>query len=180
MLKQNDNIGLVTFDTGISEIIPPKNSLSNYRNILRILEEIKPSEKTKISSTLHILAEKLKRRGLVVLISDLWDDTDEIISGIKHLRHEKHEVIVFHILDNDEINLPFKGPITFVDLETGISLKTVAENIQGKYKESVENLEKFFMKELGKNMIDYMMVSTSTTFDRLLIKYLGKRRRLYR
>ncbi|MDD3625912.1 MAG: DUF58 domain-containing protein [bacterium] len=180
MFKQNDNIGLVTFDTGITDILPPKKSLSNYRNILYTLEQVKPSSKTQISSALHILAEKLKRRGLIILISDLWDDTDEIISGIKHLRHEKHEVIVFHILDDDEINLPFKGPITFIDLESGLSLKTVAENIQSKYKESVKDMEQFFLKELGRNQIDYMLVSTETPFDKLLLKYLAKRRRLYR
>ncbi len=180
MLKQNDSVGLVTFDNKIRDMIKPRNSIHNLQHILHSLENITPGRSTDITPILHILAEKLKRRGLIILISDLWDDPDKIMSGIKHLRHAKHEVIVFHILDYDEIHLPFKGPMTFIDLETGLQLKTVTENIRETYKKSIKDWELTMLKELGKNQIDYMMIDTTTSFDRVLLKYLNKRKRLYR
>ena len=106
MLRQKDGIGLILFDEKIKKFIPPKASKAHAKIIMETLENINSGNDTKIKSTLDYMAEKIKKRGLVILISDLMDNPDEVLMGLNHFRHNKQEVIVFHILDKQE-NLEF-------------------------------------------------------------------------
>ena len=180
MLKQNDYAGLVTFDTQIRDYISPAGSIQHIRNLLATLEKCEPGNTTRVSGVFHVLAEKIVRRGLIIIISDLWDDVQDVISGIKHLKHKKHEVLVFHVLDNAEIQLPFRGYVKFVDSETGRTVSTSASSIDKEYKESLRNWVNGLKRSFGAGKISYVNVNTSTPYDRILMHYLQKRQKLYR
>ncbi len=122
MLKQRDAVGLVVFDQSIRKYIPPKSALKSHLHVLlEELDKIEPSFTTNINTALHLMAERIKRRGLIILISDLFDDPNEVINGLKHFRHKKHEVIVFHVLDPKERSFSFPELAIFKDLETDVS-----------------------------------------------------------
>jgi len=179
MLKQRDSVGLVIFDQRIKKYIPPKSTLSHLHNLLRELDKLSPSEPTNISSTLHQMAERIKRRGLIILLSDLFDQPGEIISGLKHFRHKKHEVIVFHILDPKERSFAFEDEAVFKDLETKEEIMTSPWQIRKEYQERLKELLNRYTLECRESMIDYVLLDTSVPFDRALFSYLNKRQRLW-
>jgi uncharacterized protein (DUF58 family) len=179
MLKQRDSVGLVIFDQKIKKYIPPKSTLSHLHNLLRELDKLTPSEPTNISSTLHQMAERIKRRGLIILLSDLFDRPEEIISGLKHFRHKKHEVIVFHILDPKERSFAFEDEAVFKDLETNEEIMTSPWQIRREYQERLKSLLNRYTLECRESLIDYVLLDTSVPFDRALFSYLNKRQRLW-
>jgi uncharacterized protein (DUF58 family) len=179
MLKQRDSVGLVIFDQKIKKYIPPKSTLSHLHNVLRELDKLSPSEPTNISSALHQMAERIKRRGLIILLSDLFDQPEEIISGLKHFRHKKHEVIVFHILDPKERSFAFENEAIFKDLETNEEIMTSPWQIRKEYQERLKELLNRYTLECRESMIDYVLLDTSVPFDRALFSYLNKRQRLW-
>jgi len=179
MLKQRDSVGLVIFDQKIQKYIPPKSTLSHLHNLLRELDKLSPSEPTNVSSTLHQMAERIKRRGLIILLSDLFDQPEQIISGLKHFRHKKHEVIVFHILDPKELNFAFEDEAVFTDLETKEEIMTSPWQIRKEYQERLKSLLNRYTLECRESMIDYVLLDTSVPFDRALFSYLNKRERLW-
>ena len=124
MLKQRDATGLVMFDEIIQQILPAKSVPVYIKDIIHALNIVKPGIDTNITNALHTIAEKIKRRGLVILISDLLDDPESILSGMKHLRYNNHEIIVFHIMDDQEIDFDFKGEFIFEEFEKLLSEKT--------------------------------------------------------
>lgn len=179
MLKQRDSVGLVIFDQRIKKYIPPKSTLSHLHNLLRELDKLFPSETTNISSALHQMAERIKRRGLIILLSDLFEQPEEIISGLKHFRHKKHEVIVFHILDPKERSFAFENEAIFKDLETNEEIMTSPWQIRKEYQERLKELLNRYTLECRESMIDYVLLDTSVPFDRALFSYLNKRQRLW-
>ena len=116
MIKQNDGVGLTLFSDRISTFMPPKSSPSQLKSILIELEKVKPTNKTDISKAFHSIAGRIRRRGLIIVISDFYDDPDRVIKALKHFRHKKHEVLGFHLFDKNEIDFPFDGLISFKDL----------------------------------------------------------------
>jgi len=179
MLKQRDAVGLVNFAEKINSYIPPRSASSHLHVLLREMEKFKASEKTDIAATLHEMAERIKRRGLVVLLSDLLDDPTEIIAGLKHFRHKKHEVIVFHILDPRERDFSFPLEARFKDMETGEEINTLPWQIKGDYQKIVAEVCDRFSRECRTSNIDYHPISTETSYDYSLFAYLNKRSRLY-
>jgi len=117
MLNQQDGVGLVLFDNKIQKFLPPRSIPSQINAILTHLDNVGPGEDTNIGIVLHEMAERIKKRGLVILISDLLDEPDTIIGGLKHFRHNKQEIIVFHILDRKELEFDFNDRTRFKDYE---------------------------------------------------------------
>ena len=146
--------------------------------LLSELDRAEPSSSTDIGLVLHDLAKRVRRRGLVVLISDLLDDPDEVLPGLKHFRHLKHEVVVFHVLDPREAEFGFDTDATFRDLETGELMTTEPFSIRRDYVRAVEDWMARLRRECAESRIDYVPVLTSTPYDRALFSYLEKRRRL--
>ena len=179
MLKQRDSVGLVIFDRSIKKYIPPKSTLTHLHNLLKELDKLEPSETTDISSTLHQMAERIKRRGLIILLSDLFDHPGEIISGLKHFRHKKHEVIVFHILDPKEKSFAFEKEAVFKDLETKEEIMTSPWQIRREYGDKLNELLSRYTLECRESMIDYVRLDTSVPFDKALFSYLNKRQKLW-
>jgi uncharacterized protein (DUF58 family) len=138
-----------------------------------------PSEKTDISSALHEMAERIKRRGLVIIMSDLLDDADKIISGLKHFRYNQHEVIIFHILDPRERDLAFSGDVIFKDMETGEEITTSPFQIKRDFALQAKAFSEEIATACRQSNIDYHPIDTAMPFDKALYAFLAKRERLY-
>jgi uncharacterized protein (DUF58 family) len=178
MLKQQDSAGLLVFDESIREFVPPRSNPRQLHLLLSELDKTKASSRTGIGEVLHELAKRMRRRGLVILISDLLDDPDKVIPGLKHFRHLKHEVIVFHVLDPREVEFRFEADATFRDMETGEMMTTEPLAIRGDYLAAVDEWTARLRRECAESRIDYVQVLTSTPYDRALFSYLEKRKRL--
>ena len=179
MLKQRDAVGLAAFDEGIREFVPPRSVGSHLNTVLRAISATEPDGgDTDLSTTFHQLAERLKRRGLIVVLSDLLDDPTRLLNGLKHFRHRHHEVIVFHILDPRERDLSFDRETVFVDLETGNRVSTEPWQIADEYRAHIDDLTERFRRECREHLIDYVLLDTGTPFDVALFGYLAKRKRL--
>jgi len=178
LLKQRDSVGLVLFDEKIRRYIPPRSRGTHLHTLLRELETLKPGGETNLSRAFHELAERIKRRGLILILSDLLDNPEDVLMGLKHFRHKKHEVIVFHILDPYEREFPFQGSTIFKDLETGEELPVQPEELKDLYRKRLGEFLETYKRECRKNLIDYLPIDTSTPFDLALTSYLAKRKRL--
>ncbi|HZL86701.1 MAG TPA: DUF58 domain-containing protein [Candidatus Krumholzibacteria bacterium] len=178
MLKQQDATGLVMFDDQIRDYIPARSVRAQLHEMLGRLERVQPSDRTNVSDALHAMAERLKRRGLVVLISDLLDDPAKILNGLQHFRHRQHEVLVFHVLDDLERTFDYSQEARFVDLETGREIRTQPWFIKAEYRQKVESWMQHLARECRRHLIDYVPMTTSTPFDLALLAYLNKRSHL--
>tara|TARA_B100000029_G_scaffold301281_1_gene294152 strand:+ start:5132 stop:6028 length:897 start_codon:yes stop_codon:yes gene_type:complete len=178
MLKQRDAVSLTLFDEKTRGYVPPHSTQSHLNLILEKLDNIEPGNDTKISPTLHELAEKIKKRGLVILISDLLDEPEQVLAGLKHFRHKKHEVIVFHLIDPKEQDLSFSIRTRFYDIETGEKITTEPWQIRKAYKKVLENFQSNYAKEMRKRNIDYIPIITNQPLDIVLNHYLEKRKKI--
>ncbi len=180
-IKQRDAVGLVTFSDKIHRFLPPKSSPGYLRFILKDLSEIELSQSTTaVSETLHELAEKIKRRGLIVLLTEfLYEDPDKILQGLKHFRHYNHEILVFNIMDPNDRYFEFSDDATFVDMETGEKLKTQPFFLQERYRKMIGEFYDRLQRESLNSHIDFQNILTNEPFDRALIRYLLKRKKLF-
>ncbi len=178
MLKQCDSTALVLFAEKIKAQVPPASRRTHLTAILRTLGDATVAGRTNLAAVLHAMAETTKRRGLIVLISDLLDDEGDIFKGLAHLKFLKHDVIVFHVMDRQELHLDYEGLIQFEDLESKDRLRTFPQSIRAEYQRQVSEFLDEIKKTCGKNNIDYCLLNTSEPLDRALIAYLVRRRRM--
>ena len=178
MLKQRDAIGLMLFADEIRKDLPAKSVPVYIKDIIFALSEIKVGNDTNITNALHTIADRIKRRGLIILISDLLDDPQKILSGMKHLKYNKHEIIVFHIVDDQEVDFNFKGEFIFEDLESKQKIRTDARYVQQDYLNQINNQYTFFKKSFRENDIDYIRIRTSEPIESALSGYLLKRKKI--
>jgi uncharacterized protein (DUF58 family) len=178
MLRQNDAVGMFAFATGRAELIPPRSTMGHARPLLLLLERLTPGGTTDFASSLHSLAERMNRRGLVVLISDLLDDPERIAQAIHHFRHKKHEVLVFHVLDPQEVAFDFEREAVYVDLETGERVTTRPQELRPDYRARVNAWRDQIRQFCVEKRADYVPLTTDQPFDRALLEYLSKRSRL--
>ncbi|MCZ6819819.1 MAG: DUF58 domain-containing protein [Calditrichaeota bacterium] len=178
MLRQRDAVGLVTFDEKIRRYLPPRSVTTYLNQILLELDKTKHSAKTDIAGALHQMAERIKRRGLLILFSDLLDDPQRVMSGLRHFRHNKHEVIVFHILDPLELSFDFKQDAVFKDMEMGEEINTQPWHIMEDYQRQVAQFNKSYKKFCLEHQIEYVSLDTSQNYGRALLEYLQKRKRI--
>ncbi|MFB3060030.1 MAG: DUF58 domain-containing protein [Candidatus Binatia bacterium] len=176
IIKQQDAAGLVTFSDRIESFIPPRARRGYLMEILRALEGITPSGETSVGKILQEVAGKMNRRGLVILISDLLDEPESILEGLHLFRFKGNDVIVFHLLDPAELELPFEGNILFEDMEQ-VDLKVAADPkaIHRVYTKVVEEFIERIRKDCQERSIDYQLLSTSTPLDHALVSYLSWR-----
>ena len=176
ILKQQDAAGLVTFSNRIEAFIPPRAKRDYLIQILHALENRGPAGETNVGKILEEIGAQIKRRGLVILVSDLLDEPEEILKGLRLFRFKGNDVIVFHLLDQAELDLPFDGNILFEDLEA-VNLKVVADprSIRDTYREVVQEFVNAMRKQCHDSSIDYQLISTSTPLDQALASYLSWR-----
>jgi uncharacterized protein (DUF58 family) len=179
MIKQQDAVGLSLYSDKINQYLPPKSTRAYLQQILKALSDVSPSSKTNTASSLNSIAEKIKRRGLVIIVSDLFDDVNSILSALKHFRYTKNEVIVFQILDPMERSFAFGKDAIFKDLESEDEITTQPYQIQKAYKEAMNEFIHKIKSECLNANIEYNLIQTSDPFDKALINYIRKRRLLY-
>ncbi len=178
LLCQRDAAGLVTFSEHIKSYLPPRSVFSYLNQILKEMDSLTPKGETRIADTFHILAEKIKKRGLIIILSDLFDDPDAILTALKHFRHKKHEIIVFQILDPMETQFSFGDDTVFIDMETQEKIQTYPKHIKEDYQEQINKFLEKFKKECFQHKIDYLPVNTNKSFDEILYHYLVKRKKI--
>ena len=178
MLKQQDAVGLTLFDDRIRVNIPARSKRSHLNIILSQMQNIIAGPETTIAPVLHKTAEAIKKRGLIILISDLFDDPDKVLSGLQHFRYKGHEVIVFHVLDPQELTLDFTQRTRFRDMESGEEIVTDPWHIQLDYQKSMEQFCDYIKSNCRQKNIDYVQLSTDLPLDMALSEYLIKRKRI--
>lgn len=179
MLQQMDAVGLITLDTKVRALIPPKASPKHLLRVLTTLEETAPGGETALSPLLHELAgHHLKRRGLVFILSDFFDQLDPLMKALQHLRHRNHEVVLLHVLAPEEIEFPFKRLTQFRSLELRDSKVLVdARRMRDDYLRNFEKFRTELKQRAGKLGVDYHLLRTDDAVDRALGVYLSRRQR---
>src|SRR6195256_1365996 len=172
---QRDGVGLLTFDTQIRAHVPASRRRGQLLTILSEIDRIQPSEQTEFKKPLRFLAEYLTRKGVIVIISDLYDEPDNIIAGLKALRAKGNDIIVFHIMDNFELTFPFQDMAQFEDMETTKKLHVIPEYLRTQYLSILNDHMEKIRKELAGNRIDYCLMDTSKPLDQGLFTYLAAR-----
>jgi len=178
MISQRDATGLAIFDSEVRTVLPPRLSPTHLQRILGVLDELKPGVETNIAGPMNLLAESQKRRGLMVLISDLLDDVEAIKSALQRFRFQGHDVIVFHVMDNAELTFPFGSMTQFKDLETGGSTLVSPASMRAVYLRELGAFLKSVEKGCADVKADYKLFDTNTPLEVGLSEYLFRRSQL--
>jgi len=171
VLKQRDSVGLSVFDSEVRAYLPPRSAMGIILEIDRLLKGVKTTPKTSLAKQLHDIALMMNRRSVVVVISDLLCDIDDILAGLDHLRFEGHNVVVLHTLDPYELDFPFKGTWRFEGLENEDPLMTQPERIRDDYLASLNAFRESLKSGCTASQIDYTMVDTSRPLDAVLSEF---------
>ena len=177
MNRQRDAVGLAAFDERIVAMLPASSRPGHLRALLVTLARLSLGKETNVAKPLHQLAESLTKRGMVVLISDLLDDPERVIRGLKHFQFRGTDVVVFQILDPDEIQFPFERATRFEDLETEREVTAVPSVVREHYLKAIGGLIDRYKRELGACGIDYHLLSTAEPLEMALLEYLSTRAR---
>ena len=178
LIRQNDAVGLMLFDTEVRTYIPPKAHPTQYRRILDVLDNVKPGGETDVGTVLHEAAERVKRRGLVIVISDLIDDEAKIASGLQHFRHNNHEVLVFHTMDDAELTFPFERITRFHDMEGAGRVVVNPNSLRKRYLSRIQSFTERLEHDCHERKISYNLANTKEQYAPYLAAYLDKRHRI--
>jgi uncharacterized protein (DUF58 family) len=179
MNRQRDAAGLAAFDERIVTMLPASARPGHLNAILVTLDRLELGAETNVSKPLHQLADSLSKRGMVVLISDLLDDPERVIRGLKHFRFRGTDVIVFHLLDPDELAFPFERATRFEDMETRDEVLAVPVVVRDHYLKAIGSLIERYKRELGAAGIDYQLLTTDQPLELALLAYLSTRGRTF-
>jgi uncharacterized protein (DUF58 family) len=178
LIRQGDAAGIVGFDDALRSHVAPRGGRRQWHEIVRTLEHFEASGRTDTGGALRDVAGRLRRRGLVVLLSDLLVEPEATLLALRFLRHRGHEVLVFHLLDPGERELPGVGDARYVDPETGEELPASAADMRLEYRNAVNEALREWRDALVPQGIDYTIVQTDQPMSHALRAYLHKRERL--
>jgi len=179
MIKQQDAVGLVTFDTEVRQFIKAASRPSQVRRLLEEMHRTEAGNDTALAPTLHQVADRIPRRGLVILVSDLVDDPEKIVEALHHFAFNQHEVVVFHIMAEEELTFPFRDFNDFKDLEVaGSRLKIDPRSVRAAYLEKVRAHIATIERGCGQLRADYVPLSTKQSHAKALTDYLARRSRV--
>jgi len=178
MNKQRDAVGLAIYNSELVDYMPARSKTSYIGEIINKLENNQPSNLTGTSLALDNLAERIKRRGLIIIISDLLDDIESISKALNHFRHRNHEVLLFQVLDPREMDFDLGSASNFIDLETDEELITQPHHLQKSYVETVNKFIDQIKNVCYQNKVDYNLILTNEDFDKALIRFLSKRNKM--
>ncbi len=176
MVSQQDPVGLITFNEKVRQSLPPRSKRTQLGNVLSLLAKLEPSGKTDVTHSLGQLSAMLKTRSLLMIFSDFLVDEEQTMNALYRLRHGGHDVILFHILDEAEVNFPFKGICNMRDPETNEELKVDADGFKSEYVKRITEFRDSLALQCRKSGIDYVPLDTSMQFDKALLEYLLSRR----
>lgn len=179
MTRQRDAVGFMAFDDQIVTSLPVSARPGHLRSLLTALDRVQLGRRSNVSKPLTRLADALTRRGMVVLLSDLLDEPDQVVRGLRHLRFKGSDVIVFHLLDRAELTFPFERATRFQDMETDEEVMAVPDLVREYYLKEIRDLIALYQRELRLVGVDYILVDTSKPLDFALLSYLAARSRDY-
>jgi uncharacterized protein (DUF58 family) len=176
--RQRDRVGCITFDSEVVSYVPP--SAKHFNVLLHTLDRTRAERRGEMTVPLANMAEHFKRRSLIVLVSDFYEDPSAILEAIKPLHFLGNDLIAFHVLDPAELDFAYKDASSFQDLETGEQIPVVPESFRDEYRRLIQNHIESLKTKLSEVRIDYMLANTAEPLDRLLFGYLSSRERLMR
>jgi uncharacterized protein (DUF58 family) len=179
MCRQQDMVGVIAFDEKIRFHLPPHSTPAHLDRVFKQLEGLSPGGGTSIAPTFHDLANMIAKRGLVIVISDLYDEPSEIMRALQHFVYKKHQIIVFHLLDPAELEFPFKKILTFMDMETDERLQVDPRYVRDGYVEEINAFIENYRRECSERNIEYSLTTTDQPYDRMLLDYLARRKAVY-
>ena len=177
VLQQQDAVGLVTFDSQIRTLLRASGSPSQLEQVLHVMESAEAGKKTTAGPIFHELAERLTKRGVVVVISDFFDDVASLVAGLKHFRHRRHDVVLWHMLDPAEIDFDLSGPTQFKGLEGFPEVNADPSVIRRAYLKEFAAFQQSLQQACRLNQIDYVLMRTDQPADAALTSFLAARRR---
>ncbi len=175
VLRQQDSIGLMAFDRTVRARLPVRSRRNHLMSIIEALNVAEPAEKTDLFAILQQVAEDHPKRGMVILVSDLLGDVERTLKGLRWLRQRGHDVMVFHIMDDDELDFPFSGPTRFEGLESDDFLNCNPRALRDAYLESLGTFLDRLRRECAKQVVDYALIRTSEPLDAALARYISHR-----
>jgi uncharacterized protein (DUF58 family) len=176
--KQRDRVGIITFDSEIVSYVPP--SAKHFDVLLHTLDRAVPGRRGELTAPLHTMAEHFKRRSMIVLISDFYEDPAAVLEAVKPLHFIGNDIIVFHVLDPAEIDFGFEDASSFEDLESGEQVPVVPQSLAEEYRNLIRQHTETLATKFSEHRIDYTLVNTAEPLDRCLVSYLSARERLMR
>jgi len=175
MLRQGDQAALVTFDNAIRHFIPPRGNARHFGVILDALEHLAPGKDTNLPAVLHEIAERMRRRSMVIVISDFFDDVEAMLAALQHFRHRRHEVVVLQLVHDDELGFPFDRVTLFEGIERGEELIADPRVVARGYRLRFQRFLDEFRRGCTEKNIDYELMRLSTPFEKALTTFLGRR-----
>ena len=175
VLHQADSVGFVTFDNQVRRFLKPSSQPSHLKEIIHLMNQGGGHEKTSMAPLFHDLAERINRRAIIFLISDMFDEVPDILMGLKHLRHKRHEVVLWHVLDTAELTFPFQDATLFRGLEQFPELLTDPRSLRKSYLEQIEGFITELKRGCRDQNIDYVQLRTDTLLSVALSSYLAHR-----
>jgi uncharacterized protein (DUF58 family) len=180
LLRQQDSVGMITFDEEVRHVVPARSQNTHIDALVNAMHVSKPRDKTDIEKILHRVAETAPARGLIVIISDLLVDREPLFRGLEMLRHNRHDVLVFHVMDDDELKFPFAGTTRFEGMEELIHLLCDPRALRDGYIEALEEYLVEVRRGCARQGIDYMLVHTGEYLDAVLSKFLHHRMAMFK
>jgi len=177
--RQRDAVGFVGFDHDVREYVPPRRSMGHLNAVLHAIERTHAEERTSFRKPFESAGERLRRRGIVIVISDLYDDADSVMTGLRNLAYRGNDLIVFHVLDPLELSLDVDRSAQFVDMETREEMHVVPEYLRREYRKIMRHQIALYERECLKDRIDYALMNTAQPMDSALATYLLRREKLY-
>ncbi|MDZ4817684.1 MAG: DUF58 domain-containing protein [Planctomycetota bacterium] len=175
ILRQQDAVGCMSFDESVRVSVPLRTKHTHISSIAESLAVSEPRSKTDLFQILRNVADAHPRRGLIVLVSDLFADPDSLIKGLRMLRQQGHDVMVFHVMDDDELDFPFSGPTRFEGLESSDTLNCNPRALRTGYLAALERFLETVRRGCAQNMVDYALIRTRDPLDAALASYLTNR-----
>jgi len=177
--KQRDAVGFIAYDDDVVDYVPARGSVGHLNTVLHAVERAHPGEKTDFIKPLIRVSERLRRRGIVIVISDLYDAPDNVMSGLRHLAFRGNDVIVFQVLDPAELRFDFPDAAQFVDMETRAEMHVIPDFVRQEYRKLLRQQIAEYEKECLKDRMDFSMIDISQPLDSALFSYLARREQLY-
>lgn len=176
MISQQDPVGLITFDEKLKQCLKPHSRRGQLAQILSLLTRLTPTGETNLAQSLIQTAAMLRHKSLLIIFTDLLTDKNELIQALYRLRHAGHDIILFHVMDQAEVDFPFDGDVEMTDPETGEIIRLNADGVRQEYLKQLDEFRGFYMQQCSQARIDYVSLSTDMPFDKALTKYLLSRK----
>jgi len=177
LIQQGDAVGLQCFSEHVTKDIPARGSPKHLRNIFEIIGSATPTGKTDLVGVLHDLAEKIRRRAMIIVFSDFFTDTDELLDCFQHMKYRKHDLAIFHLMDPDELSFDFERSIRFLDMESTFSVVTEPAVIKNEYLKELNHYLDRMMLGCSEFHVDYRFTNLSRPYDQVLTEFLLSRQR---